>query len=218
MIYCSLLLTGLIWTYSVFNQYFNQKPEIVYELSATKEALEKEKFEKSIITYRLKDFEKSVAEVLPSENGKTIQKKLAVNSWMSSLREPASLPKMDMSSVIYENVKSNFKMKKYDLSVDGAKKIIENYPTSPFVVEAYFFMAESYFNKNEIKKCTEVIDLMVAQFPDHDLTGFILLRLGQISEGNSQPDEAREIYSIVEKQFQNPVVKNQAQLLLRNLK
>ncbi len=218
MIYCSVLVTGLIWSYAKFKDYFSEQPEVVHELAVVKNQLEQERFEKSIIAYRLKDFERSVAEVLPSEKKNTEKKMYAVQNWMSSLREPASLPKLDMSSVVYESIKSKFKEKKYDLTIDNAKKLIDTYPTSRHVVEAHFFVAESYFLKNDLKKCIETIDLMTAQFPDHDLTGFILLRLGQISEKNSQPEEAREIYSVVEKQFQNPALKNQAQLLMRNLK
>ncbi len=216
--YCTLLTAGLIWSYSLFVDYFNQKPEVVQELAVLKEKLEHEEFEKTIMAHRLKDFEKSVAEILPAEKMASSQKMTLSKNLLSAIREPASLPPMDLSSVIYESVKVKFKEKKFDLSIDNAKKLIENYPSSSHVIEAYFFMAESYFMKNEIKKCTETIDLMVSQFPDHDLTGFILLRLGQISELNNQREEAREIYSVVEKQFQNSVLKNQAQLLLRTVK
>jgi len=215
LIYCAVLTAGLIWSYSIFADYFNQRPEVEQELSALRDQVEFEKFEKNLMAYRLKDFEKSVAEVLPVEKLNAKKQIIVSKSLMTILREPASLPPLDLSGVIYEGIKAQFKNKKFDTSVQKSKKLIETYPTSPHVVEAYFFMAESYYMLKDIKKCTEVIDLMVEQFPDHDLTGFILLRLGQISEQNSQPEEAREIYATVLSQFSNAVLKNQARQMLR---
>lgn len=216
--FCLVLTCGLIWSYSVFSDYFNQHPEMAMELEQVKEQLAQEKFEQTILTYRLKDFEKTVAELLPAEKFSSSQKMMASKNLMSVLREPASLPPMDLSSVVYESVKTQFKQKQFDHVIEKAKKLIDTYPSSVHVVESYFFMAESYFMKNDLKKCTETIDLMVSQFPDHDLTGFILLRLGQISELNNQQEEAREIYSLVSNQFANPTLKNQAEILLKDLR
>ncbi len=218
LIYCLVLTCGLIWSYSLFANYFNQRPEVAYELEQVKEQLAQEKFEQTIMAYRLKDFEQTVSGLLPAEKFLTNEKIVASRNLLSAIRAPASLPPMDLSSVVYESVKNKFKERKFDDVVEKAKKLIDTYPSSVHVVESYFFMAESYFHKSDLKKCTETIDLMVAQFPDHDLTGFILLRLGQISEMNSQPDEAREIYSLVSQQFNNPTLKNQALVLLKEVR
>ena len=153
LIYCVFLTSGLIWSYSVFVNYFNERPEIAFELDLLKEQLEQEKLEKNIMAYRLRDFEKTVAEILPQEKISSSQKLMASRNLMSVIREPASLPPIDLSSVVYEGVKAKFKERKFEQSIDQAKKLIETYPTSSHVVESYFFMAESYFMQNEIKKC-----------------------------------------------------------------
>ena len=68
-----------------------------------------------------------------------------------------------------------------------------------------------------LRLVTEVIDEMVLQFPDHELTGFILLRLGQISEHNNQIEEAQEIYRTVANHFPQKPLKQQALVLLKSL-
>jgi TolA-binding protein len=45
------------------------------------------------------------------------------------------------------------------------------------------------------------------------LTGFILLRMGQISQLNDQPTEAKEIYKTVLNTFSDKKLKEQAQKL-----
>ncbi|MNT14759.1 hypothetical protein D3C72_1497750 [compost metagenome] len=78
-------------------------------------------------------------------------------------------------------------------------------------------MAESYFLKRDFRESLTQIDEMVSQYPDNDLTGYILLRMGQISEMNSQTEEASEIYKTVLKSFKNNDLKTQAKRLAQGV-
>ncbi|MBV2169181.1 MAG: hypothetical protein KUL82_10795, partial [Bdellovibrio sp.] len=73
------------------------------------------------------------------------------------------------------------------------------------------------FLKKDFRSSLSEIDTMVTQYPQHDLTGFILLRMGQISELNNQTEEASEIYKTVFKNFKNEDLKKQAKKLAQSV-
>ncbi len=102
---------------------------------------------------------------------------------------------------ILKRAKKFFGEKAYDKAIREFNGLLEKYPLSQHSVEARFFIAESYFLKKDFRNSLSEIDEMVTQYPQHDLTGFILLRMGQISEYNNQAEEASEIYKTVTKKF-----------------
>lgn len=218
LIFSLSLTSGLILVYAFFSNYFNRRPEVLIELEQLRAKMDKEQFEKNLLAYRLKDFQQNVALVLPKESStlKEQQKKLAKNLDLA-LREPSSIPNLNLSSVIYESMKAEFKKKDFEKAIEKSAELLDKYPVSSYTVEAYFFKAESYFNLKNFKKCSDVIDLMVEQFPEHDLTGFILLRLGQIHELNNQNIEAKEIYITVADEFKNPALRSQALTMAKSL-
>ena len=134
-----------------------------------------------------------------------------------NLRAPASIEQLDFSAVILERGKKYFSSGKYEVAGKEFEKLKNQFPASAFQIQARFFLAESLYLQRDFKKCTEVIDEMVLQYPDHELTGFILLRLGQISEHNNQIEEAQEIYRTVATHFSQKPLKDQALTLLKSL-
>lgn len=133
------------------------------------------------------------------------------------VRAPASEETLDLSGAIYEKGKRYFNGQQYDRAIREFGQLLEKYPLSQHSVEARFFIAESYFLKKDYRSSLGQIDEMVTQYPQHDLTGFILLRMGQISEINSQTEEAAEIYKTVAKNFKNENLKKQARKLAQSV-
>lgn len=211
---CLLITTGMLWTYFTFAQYFNSDWESKKEISQLKNELEDSYFRISLMQHQMKDLEQSVAVAIPKNN---IAKHKELNNLMFTLRAPASIQPLDLSNVIFEKGKKNFAEGKFSAAVAEFNRIKDQYPSSAYQVEARFFIAESLFMQRDFKKCTEVIDEMVLQYPDHELTGYILLRLGQISEHNNQAEEAQEIYRTVLNNFPQKPLKEQAQVLIKNL-
>jgi TolA-binding protein len=84
------------------------------------------------------------------------------------------------------------------------------------VIQAYFFWAESLYMNHQQQECLDVVDQMMTQFPDHELTGFIMLRMGQILQERSRTEEAAEVFKVVRQNFAGNVeLKTQADKLLR---
>lgn len=215
VIFCLCLTIGLLGVYNVFTGYFNGHQEYEMRISALQKQVSEERFSNSVLSYQLKDFQQTVAQVLP-EN-KKLQAKYEAKNFASSIRTPASDEGIDLSAVLFEKGKKFFQAQNYEKAIRQFNEMFEKYPLSAHSVEARFFVAESYFLKKDYKSCLAEIDTMVSQYPDNDLTGFILLRMGQISEANNQVEEASEVYNAVLKNFKNEKLKQQAKKLAQNV-
>jgi TolA-binding protein len=209
---------GLLWGYNEFNSYFNQGKEYQIQVQQLEEKLEKEEFRNVLLRNQLVDFQQSVAAVLPPNS--QIKNELAtyeLKNFASGLRTPASISQIDLSGVIFEKGKKLFKEQKYEKSIKEFRKLLEEYPLSRFKTESHFFMAEAYFLQKDYKSSLDLIDQMVVQYPDNDLTGFIMLRMGQISELNNRVEEASEVYKTVQSHFKNEQLRQQANVLINGL-
>lgn len=213
--FCLCLTVGVLGAYAAFVGHFDGSQQYELRLVQLQKQVEKEKFNNSLLTYQIKDFQQSVAQVLPEH--KKLQAKYELQNLAAVVRTPASDEGIDLSGVLYERAKSYFNKKSYDKAIQEFYGLLEKYPLSQHGVEAHFFIAESYFLKNDFRASLNGIDQMVTHFPQHDLTGFILLRMGQISEFNNQTEEASEIYKTVAKNFENEDLKKQAKKLAQGL-
>lgn len=204
-----------VGAYATFVGYFNGHEQYELRLADLRKQVEKEKFNNALLSYQLKDFQQTVAQVLPDD--KKLQANYELRNLASVVRSPASDDSIDLSPVLFEKAKKFFNNKDYDKAIQEFNALLNKYPLSQHGVEAHFFIAESYFLKKDFRSSLSEIDQMVTQYPQHDLTGFILLRMGQISEYNNQTEEASEIYKTVSKNFKNEDLKKQARKLAQSV-
>lgn len=215
VVFCLCVAVGFLGAHAVFVGHFNGHKEYEMRLATLQRQVDQERFNNSLLTYQLKDFQQTVAQVLPDD--KTLQAKYELKNLASVVRVPASESSLELSGVLYEKGKRFFNEKSYSRAIKEFDKLVSQYPLSPHSVEARFFIAESYFLQRDYRNSLLQIDEMVTQFPQHDLTGFILLRMGQISEMNSQTAEASEIYRTVAKNFKNETLRKQAHKLAQSV-
>jgi TolA-binding protein len=211
VIFCLSLAVVLLGVFNIFTAHFNGHESYERQISLLKKDMAQADFERTLATHQLKDFQITVAQALP-ENSK-IQADFRLKNLASVVRSPASVQPLDLSAVIYERARKSFADEKYDKAIKEFNRLLDEYPLSSHVVESRFFVAESYFLKKDYKNSLLQIDEMVTQYPDSDLTGFILLRMGQISEANNQVEEASEVYRTVIKNFKNENLVSQAKKL-----
>ncbi len=215
VIFCLGLTVFMLSAYTVFTRHFNGSKQYEHQISSLEESVEKEKFKNDLMAFQMKDFQQTVAQMIPENDRIANNDKL--KNFASSLRTPASTLTIDLSAALYEKGKKFYGNKEYEKAIKEFRKLTEQYPLSEYNVESRFFIAESYFKKKDYKSSLAMIDEMVNLYPDNDLTGFILLRMGQISEINNQYEEASEIYRTVEKNFRNDKIQQQARQLANTL-
>lgn len=213
--FCLSLTVAMVTVYALFVGHFNGSQAYEVRLSQLEHQVEKERFNNALLSYQIKDFQQTVAQVLP--DNKKLQAHYEMKNLAAVVRAPASDEAVDLSGVMFAKGKRYFNTSDYDKAIREFSQLINKYPLSAHSVESRFLIAESYFLKKDYRGSLAEIDEMVTQFPQHDLTGFILLRMGQISEMNNQTDEAAEIYKTVAKNFKNEELRKQARKLAQSV-
>lgn len=217
LVTCLGIAAGLLWSYAQFVSYFGENGEDRFAVESVSRKLREERYRRELSEARLRDLGQEVAAVLPSAAHQRLASQgYELRTLASVVREPAAV-KLDLSGVRMERAKRLFSLQKYAEASREFEDLLSDFPSSPNSVEAYFLLGESSYLQRDEKKAVEIADLMVTQFPEHELTGFILLRLGQINERNNRVEEAAEVYRTVEKSFGNPALIEQARRLAKAL-
>ncbi len=218
VIVCLSITVGLLWGYNEFTNYFNQGKEYQVQVHQLRQQVEREEFKNALLQNQLTDFKQSVAAVLPPNS--EIKNDIAgyeMKNFASALRVPASEAQIDLSGLVFEKGKKFFKEQKYEKAIKEFRKVLDEYPLSRYKVESHFFITEGYFLQKDYKNSLDLIDQMLQQYPDNDLTGFVMLRMGQISELNNRLEEASEVYKTVQTHFKNDQLRAQARKLFEGV-
>ena len=133
----------------------------------------------------------------------------------SVLNSTNSSLKIERASSLLEKAKEDFRAKNFEESNLRLSKLLKLYPDSLHGPEARFLLVEGYFQAHDYEACIEVVEEMIRLYPESELTGFALLRLGRIYEGRDRIEDAAEIYRSVVSHFPQGEVKRQAQISLK---
>lgn len=198
------LSVATLGAYTIFLNHFGQGFELQARIHQLEKKFAEEQTKNRLLSYQLNDLQQTVALALPTDKKLIARLNEAGRSLASSLRLPASVSQIDTSSVAYAKAQELFKKRKFAEAAQKFKQVSEDYPTSGYVVQAHFFVVESLFNKKEYKSCLEEIEKMMMLFPEHELTGFAMMRMAAISDSNGQLGEAQEIARTVLSHFEHP--------------
>jgi TolA-binding protein len=218
LVFCLMLVIGLMHSFHRFQNYFSPEKDLRRQISRMDADLARQKLQVALAENQLRDYQYQVAQVLPEQLSK------AKNSEKYQLRSLASVSRksfdaFDFSGGLMDEAKNKFNQKRYDQAIKTLKTLMDQYPASPRVIEAHFFMAESLYLLGKTQECLDVIEQMMAVFPDHELTGYIMLRMGQVLEERSRLDEATSVYETVQNSFaDNKLLAQQAAQLEKNVK
>jgi TolA-binding protein len=214
VVFCLILTTGLLEVNHLAHEYFSPVKDQNARIAELEARLERQKLQVALLKNQIVDETQQVAWAVPALD------QMKKDAGTYSLRTIASVSQaavtpLDLSKPLLEQAKADFRKGDYQKSADGFQQLIDKYPTSPLLVESYFFQAESYFMSRRYQECLDVIDHMITQYPDHELTGYILLRQGQILEARHRDQEAGEVFRLVMSKFSyNHELSAQAKKLL----
>lgn len=217
VVFCLVLTMGLMQGYFAFQEYFSPHKENLKQIAKLKGELERQHLKVAELESQVVDFQQEVAAQLPAlEKLPGTPKNFQIRNLASITQKP--LDAFEMSGPLSERAKSEFRKQDFVAASKTFKELTEKFPTSPQVVEAYFFWAESLFLSSKPQECLDVVEQMLVQYPSHELTGFILLRMGQILQSRNRGDEAKEVYRSVAKSFSGNVeLKRQAEQMEKSV-
>ncbi len=212
-----ILTLGILQWYSHVREHFNGKIFFEHRVKVLEANLRREETKTALAQYQLQDFRQSVATILPqaSKSLGAYQRRTIASIVQAPNTEKL---KIETANSVFEKAKSSFREGDYESTIDQLKFIIEKYPLSKYVIDAHFLLVESEFQLGQMDECVDYIDSMVTLFPEHDLTGFALLRMGQIFVLRDRLEDAEQIYRTVINNFsQNASISEQAKRLLKEI-
>lgn len=197
----TLIMTGL-WclAYAHFFKYFSSPDRYQQQIQKLRNELEQNNLQKDLLVDQLIEFKMDVAKILPG-----ILRQSPKGEKSYPLRSLASLvmakdesyykdSKMRRSLIAAKDLFANKKYKEAALSL---KKFIVDYPFSINIAESFFLLAESYFQMEDYERSLLTIEKMIELFPQDELTGYAMIRMGKIYELQDRPEEAVDIYQTV---------------------
>ena len=198
--FCLILVMGLMQSYSLFQAHFSPHWENVRKISQLQKQLEEKNLRIAELENQMYDFQQEVAAQLPAlQKMQKTPKTFQLRSLASVTQKPIEV--FEMSGPLSERARAEFRRGEFKNSAASFSSLIQKFPTSPQVIQAHFFWAESLFMAGQQQECLDVIDQMMQQFPDHELTGFIMLRMGQILQTRNRTEEAAEVFRTVRVKF-----------------
>lgn len=158
-----------------------------------------------------------IAQTLPSalKNRPKDSTTYEIRTIASVLNSTDSSLQIERASSLLEKAKEEFRAKNFEKSNLRLSRLLKLYPDTLHGPEARFLLVEGYFQSNDYEACIEVVEEMIRLYPESELTGFALLRLGRIYEVRDRIEDAAEIYRSVVSHFSQAELKRQAQVALK---
>jgi TolA-binding protein len=123
-----------------------------------------------------------------------------------------------IAKTLFESGRRYFQAHDYPKAERVFRQMIRAYSYSPDIAETHFLLAETLFKEGKPEECTTVIQQMIELFPTHELTGFVMIRLGKIFEEQNRAEEAVDIYKTVLRSFPQRDVAEQALASLKGIR
>lgn len=215
LIVCLSLTFAMMEVYGLVSREYNGLSESQKKVEQLESMVKKVQLERDLMAFQYEDFRQEVARHLPEKKwGSEQENQYLAKNFSAKLRAPASDEKIDFSSAWLEKGKKQFRDKNYAKAVVTFSNLIERFPASVGSLEAQFLIVESYFLQQQFQACLTEAEKMIELYPESEMTGWAMLRMGQIFQERHRSEEAAEVYKTVIKSFENSNLKKQAQQLL----
>lgn len=212
------ITSALALFYREFEHALYRHGEVARTQLLLERQLQKEKLRSELAQNELLGFQAQIAQLLPrldqlnlSDAGQNDLAQLVVAS-----RAPAAVQKLKLSELQFEAAREEFRNKNYSEVVSRLRGYIAESPGRR-QVEAHALLAESYFLLGDDENSLKVMQTMIQLFPDHSLTGLVLLRMGQILEKKKRNQEAQVLYRMLRDSFpRNSAIQDQVKARLES--
>lgn len=209
----------LVAGYVALNGWLHVKMSPVTRLQKQLEVVERgrqvSEFRQQLAAHQLADYQQQVATLMPEAlKGKGEVDGYPLRQLASVITSSDSI-QIERASSLFEKAKKSFREKLFEESNAMLVELITKYPDSVYVVEAHFLLSEGHFQLGELEASVETIEKMISLFPDSELTGFALLRLGRVFEKQDRLEDAADVYRAVLSNFKQNEITKQAQVSLR---
>ncbi|HEX4926287.1 MAG TPA: tetratricopeptide repeat protein [Bdellovibrionales bacterium] len=212
-----ILAIGFMQWYYVVARHFGGEGEMKVTIEKLREKLEQERLSHALARQQMREFKQAVAAIIPEIEDEDRELYQVRNLASIVVNPDLDKIKIEKAATLFERGKERFRTGEYERANEIFNTLIRKYPDSIHVVESYFFYAEGHYKEGQYEECLKTIDNMVSLFPEHELTGYSLLRMGQILTSRDRIEDAEQIYRTVLQNFNYGQLNEEAQRLLREI-
>lgn len=93
--------------------------------------------------------------------------------------------------------------KRYDDAIPAFEAFLQTYPGSGYAANAYYWLGQLQFNKQEWEKANQQFERVVNNYPDSNKRADSLLKMGMIAQNRGNLARAQQLYERVISEFPN---------------
>ena len=214
--FCLVLFSMLMGAHMLFREGLNPTGRLEARIERLSKERQAAEFRELLAAHELAEFQQYVATLLPDAmKSRPEDERFQLRQLASVVGDKGAALEIERASGIFEKAKIAFREKRFEESNRLFQSLIKNHPASVHVGEAYFLLAEGHYQMKEYDSAVTGIERMIELFPENELTGFALLRLGHIFELQERLEDAGEIYRAVLSNFKQPALVKQASSSLK---
>ncbi len=218
----NLVLTLVfLQSFHVFEKHFSGLDEMERKNKILQVHLEHKELQHELAEYKLSELKNDVALVLNKVEKKQFKgEKGYPLRRLASVTQTSLKPKVlvDLAKRHFLKGKSYFKKRIYNQANAEFLKVVRDYSYSAHVAEAYFLIVEGYFQTQKYEDAIRFTDELVSLYPESELTGYALLRMGKIFELQDRHEEASGLYKSIMQSFKDHDLIQQARISFRSIK
>ncbi len=178
-----------------------------------------EQIKRMVLRGQFAEFKQEVAYLLPET--KEIEKNQNVQ-----LRGLASVLPVQRADKVYlresadtlmKTGKALIKKRDFAQGVQLLQRLLDNHPDSLHVIEAHYLIIEAYYQQGNHASVLKWTEKMVEIFPENILTGYALLKAGQVYERDGRFRDAIDVYRTVVSAYSDKGLVVRAQKAVKKL-
>ena len=218
--FCLMIACAMTYFYSELREHFSPADLYKEQIATLEKKVTTERLKHLITSYESADFRSYVATLLPEAiKQKDSQEKSYQLRGLASVVQKQNNENLTISraQAVFDEGKKYFRENKYEEASRSFRFLVKNHPYSAHIPEALFLLVESTYVLREYSDTIAYTNQMLDVYPENELTGYALLRLGKIYELQYRLEEAMDVYKTILKSFPNKEVALLAKSNLREV-
>jgi len=205
--------------YACLRDFYSPAKNLRVQVSQLEDKVKSERLKHLVDSYEFAEFRNYVATILPNaikekgEGEKSFKLRSLASVVQNGSNEALAIEKAHMA---FDTAKKYFREGKFEESNKLFALLIKNHPYSAYLPEAMFLLVEANFQLHQYDQCLVWGNKMIEVYPENELTGYAMVRLGKIYEYQDRHEEAMDIYKTVIKSFPNRGLASVAENALRS--
>jgi len=214
--FCALTVALILALHGLLRDNHAPLEELKAQMAVVEKELGRAELRAQLLQHEIADYQNRVATLLPEMVVEFADPaSYPLRQLASVIADPGDTIVIERASGLFEKAKTAFREQDFEGANQHLKSLLAKHPESLHVPSAYFLLAEGHFQLKEYADSVGNVERLIESYPENELTGFALLRLGHIFEVQDRLEDASDVYKSVLANFKQPVLLKQAHVSLK---